>query len=81
MLGKVRVYDAFAGACEQNVQPISIDVQTIGVRAVFRHVPVAEKLACLAFITWANRVFVVTCWFFFAVTQNTYVVVTQMAGC
>ena len=39
-LGKVRVYDAFAFG-EQNVKPIVLDVQTICVCAVFRHM--AEK--------------------------------------
>ena len=75
-LGKVRVYDAFAFG-EQNVKPIFLDVQTICVCAVFRHM--AEKLACLALSTWAYSV-VVTFWFFVAVTQSAHVFGTQMAG-
>ena len=77
-LGKVRVYDhdAFAFG-EQNVKPIVLDVQTICVCAVFRHM--AEKLACLALSTWAYSV-VVTFWFFVAVTQSAHVFGTQMAG-
>ena len=75
-LGKVRVYDAFAFG-EQNVKPIFLDVQTICVCAVFRHM--AEKLACLALSTWAYSV-VVTFWFFLAVTQSANVFGTQMAG-
>ncbi len=75
-LGKVRVYDAFA-AYQQNVKPVGIDVQTIGVGAIFGHV--AEKLACLAVSTWAYSV-VVTFWFFLAVTQSAHVFGTQMAG-
>ena len=72
----MRVYDAFAFG-EQNVKPIVIDVKTICVSAVFRHV--AGKLACLALSTWAYRV-VVAFWFFLAVTQIAYMFRTQMAG-
>ena len=61
----------------KNVKPIDIDVQTLGVCAVFRHV--AEKLACLALSTWAYSV-VVTFWFFVAVTQSAHVFGTLMAG-
>ena len=64
-VGEVRLHDALA-SCEQNVKPIGVDGQTIGVHAVFGHV--AEKLACLALSTRAYGA-VVTFWLFFAVAS------------
>ncbi len=75
-VGEVRLHDPLA-SCEQNVKPIGVDGQTIGVRAIFGYV--AEKLACLALSTWAYSV-VVALWLFFAVTQSAYVFSTQMTG-
>ncbi len=53
------------GFCEQKVEPIDVDVQTVGVTAIFRYV--TEYLHFLALCTWAYIV-VVTFWQFFAVT-------------
>ncbi len=36
-VGEVRLHDALA-SCEQNVKPIGVDGQTIGVRAIFGYV-------------------------------------------
>jgi hypothetical protein len=73
--------------CEQNVKPIGVNVETIGVCAIFGHV--AEKVACLALSTRAYSVVVTfgssaplhkVLRFFFSVTQSAYVFGTQMAG-
>ena len=61
---KVRLHCAL-GFCEQKVKPIDVDVQTVGVIAIFGYV--TEELAHVALCTWAYIV-VVTFWQFFAVT-------------
>ena len=63
-LGEVRVH-CVLGFCEQKVKPIDVDVQTVGVNAIFGYV--TEQFARLALCTWAYIV-VVTFRQFFAVT-------------